>query len=411
MIYKIAQTFVSKVLTALLSFLLVIITARYGGSVVRGEISLFVTNQAVIMLFASIIGGPSIIYLSSKVNTGSLFVLSYIWSLAMALLISLVILYLGFVSYEYFYFLLVISILSCLFSVNTHFLLGLQKINVFNMLTIFQVLVLFISTVYFFIVKGNSDLYYYVISMTISYGILFLASLFYLLTIKKDDQKRENKNWTYYLKTGATAQFSNIIQFLNYRLSYYYIALLLSEENLGLFSTCVILTEATWLISSSLATVGYTKISAEKDNEASKKIAFQLFRLNIILTLVPVLILALIPDSYYLLIFGKDFQNIRGIILIMLAGAFMISMQRIMSTYFSGIGKFHINNWAALLGLAFNTVLLYLLLSNYQLTGVAIASTITYLVIFSFSFYNFRSITGIRLADLKPDKTDFDLAV
>jgi O-antigen/teichoic acid export membrane protein len=411
MIFKIAQTFVSKVLVALLSFLLMIITARYGGSVVRGEISLFITNQAVIVLFASIVGGPSIVYLSSKVKTRNLFILSYLWASLICIIVSLIILYAGFVTYELYFFLLAISFFSCLFSVNTYFLLGLKKINAFNLMNILQVFITFVIVCYFFLLKGNTSIYEYLISLLISYGALFLFSLLYLLSIKKENANKEDKAWSYYFNTGFTAQLSNLIQFLNYRLSYYFIALFLTENDLGLFSTCVIITESIWLISSSLATIGYSKISSEKDPQLAKTIIFQLFRLNILLTLLPVLVLAFIPDTFYTYLLGKDFHDMKAIVLIMLIGALILSVQRTMSTYFSGIGKFYINNLAALIGLACNGTFLYFFLLNYQLIGVAIASTLTYLAIFIYGFYNFRKLTHIRLADLKFKKGDLDIAL
>jgi O-antigen/teichoic acid export membrane protein len=411
MIIKIAQTFVSKGLAAVLSFMLMVVTARYGGSIVRGEISLFITNQAVIILFASIVGGPSIVYLTSKVNTGNLFILSYLWSSLACIAISLVILYTGFVSDDLYFFLLAISLFSCLFSVNNHFLLGFQKINAFNLMNILQVLITLIIVCYFFLWKENAGIYEYVISLLISYGVLLVLSLLYLLSIKKENIDKEDKSWSYYFNTGFIAQLSNLIQFLNYRLSYYFIALFLSENDLGLFSTCVIVTESIWLISSSLAIVGYSKISSEKDSGVARNITLQLFRLNILLTLLPILILAFIPDRLYTYLLGNDFHDMKTIVSIMLAGAFILSVHRIMATYFSGTGKFYINNIASLIGLTCNILFLYFFLLNYQLIGVAIASTLTYSGIFIYSFYNFRKLTRIRWADLKFKKEDLDIAL
>jgi O-antigen/teichoic acid export membrane protein len=410
MIFKIAQTFISKALAAVLSFMLVIVTARYGGSAVRGEISLFITNQAVIILFASIVGGPSIVYLTSKVNIRSLFILSYLWAMLSCLAVSLIILYAGFVSYDLYIFLLAISIFSCLFSVNNHFLLGFQKINAFNLMNILQVLITFIVVCYFFLWKENAGIYEYVISLLISYSILFLISLVYLLSIKKDSEGKEDKSWVSYFKTGFTAQLSNLIQFLNYRLSYYFIVLFLSENDLGLFSTCVIISESIWLISGSLATVGYSKISSEKDPRLAGKIILQLFRLNILLTLLPILILVFIPDRFYTYLLGKDFHDMKPVISIMLIGAFIVSVHRIMATYFSGTGKFYINNIASFTGLICNILFLYFFLLNYQLTGAALASTLTYSGIFIYSFYNFRKLTHINLADLKFKREDLEIA-
>jgi O-antigen/teichoic acid export membrane protein len=410
MIVKILQTFVSKAVTAILSLLLVVVTARYGGTVIRGEISLFITNQAVVMLLASIVGGPSIVYLTSKVNTRSLFLLSYLWASFTSLFVSLLILLTGFVSYDLFWFLLAVSLLSSLFSVNTHFFLGYQKINAFNLMNILQALITFMLVSYFFFLKGDGGIYEYIISLLISYIVLWLCSIFYLVFLTKENASKEYKTWYYYFKTGFKAQLSNLIQFFNYRLSYYFIALMLSKKDLGLFSTCVIITESIWLISNSLATVGFSRISSEKDPEISKRIIFQLFRLNILLTLIPVLILAVIPDRFYTLLLGKDFHDMKTIVSIMLAGSFILSVQRIISTYFSGTGKFYLNNIAAFIGLICNGIALYYFLPKYQLTGVAIVSILTYTIIFVYGFYNFIKMTGMSHLDLKFKREDLNIA-
>ncbi|MFL5731440.1 MAG: polysaccharide biosynthesis C-terminal domain-containing protein [Cytophagaceae bacterium] len=409
MILKIAQTFLAKVLASFISMMLVIITARYGGTAVRGEISLFVTNQTIIMLFAGIIGGPALVYLTSKVNAGSLFIVSYLWALLSTILLSLLILFLGFVPSNLYFLLFIVSLLSSFFSVNTSLLLGFQKINIFNSMNVLQVLITGMVVSYYFWWNEQSTVYEYIISLLISYGSLWLIRLIYVWTMIASHKNSERRSLLYYLKTGFAAQFSNLVQFLNYRLSYYFIALFLSENNLGLFSTCVILSESVWLISQSLAMVGFSKISAEKDPLMARSIVLQLFRLNILLTLIPVLLLLVIPDDLYTFVFGKDFKGMKSIVSIMLTGAFVISVQRIMSAYFSGTGRFRINNISVLIGLIFNAVLLYILLIKYQLAGVAFASTITYTGIFMYGFYRFRALTGLRWEDLVFKKEDFRL--
>src|ERR1700752_3343640 len=73
MLRKIIQTIFSKGIISIINFLVVLITARYLGSDGRGTISIMFLNITVILLFNDIIGGSSLVYLTSKRNPFTLF--------------------------------------------------------------------------------------------------------------------------------------------------------------------------------------------------------------------------------------------------------------------------------------------------------------------------------------------------
>jgi hypothetical protein len=73
MLGKILQTIFSKGIISIINFLVVLITARYLGADGRGQISIMFLNITVILLFNDIVGGSSLVYLTSKRNPYSLF--------------------------------------------------------------------------------------------------------------------------------------------------------------------------------------------------------------------------------------------------------------------------------------------------------------------------------------------------
>src|SRR5688572_7666686 len=84
MFSKILHTFTSRVGIAGLNFLIVILTAQNLGAAGRGEISLFVANIALVLLFTSILGGTGLTYLTPRTNIYQLVLPAYVWSAVMS---------------------------------------------------------------------------------------------------------------------------------------------------------------------------------------------------------------------------------------------------------------------------------------------------------------------------------------
>lgn len=67
------------------------------------------------------------------------------------------------------------------------------------------------------------------------------------------------------LNYGLKVQFSNIIQFITYRLDVFIIGYLLTVKEIGLYSNAVSLAEIIWQIPNTISTILYPDISKEND--------------------------------------------------------------------------------------------------------------------------------------------------
>ncbi len=407
MFQKILHTLTSRVGIAGLNFLVVVLTAQNLGAAGRGEISLFVANIALVLLFTSILGGTGLAYLSPRTNLYQLILPAYVWAMAVSGLVTLAIFLLGQVPPEYSGHLFGLALLLAFFTINTTVLLGKEKVKTYNYLTFLQSLVTALVLVVGFLLLEVKTIAFYFTALYLAYGLTTLLSFLALLQLKeKPDFSNFTNNLDQLFRLGATAQLSNIITFLNYRLGYYFLNTLSDSKAVGIFSVGVSLSEAIWMIGKSLATVQYAKIINTELAEDAQLLTGQLVRLSFMVTLLAVVVLAMLPAEVFQFIFGKEFGTTNHVIWSLGLGIIATGTGMIFSHYFGGRGQYHINNWAALGGLAVTVPACWLLIPRFGPVGAGVAATLSYLTAFGVLYWKYRQETSFRLRDLFPAKTD-----
>jgi len=110
-------------------------------------------------------------------------------------------------------------------------------------------------------------------------------------------------------------------------------------------------------------------------------------------------ILIIIPTRLYEFILGKDFTGIPQIMIFLFPGIVILSVAQILSPYFSGTGKIHINTIGSVIGLVVTIVTSLILIPSYGLIGAAISNTLSYIVITIIYLLFFLSISKSRIND------------
>jgi len=149
------------------------------------------------------------------------------------------------------------------------------------------------------------------------------------------------------------AQLGNVIQYLNYRLSYFILNHYTTYANVGIYSVGVMISESIWLISSSIATVQYSKIANINDLNYSRDLTLKLAKLSFVATFICVIILNFLPQGVFYFIFGKDFGPVKTVIFYLSTGIISFGLTVSISHYYAGVGKYYINTIAAFIGLIF----------------------------------------------------------
>jgi len=402
---KIISSFAVKSYGAAVSFIILVITSKILGTEGRGDISLFIANLAFIQIFNEIVNGSSMIYLVPRSNTKNLIVISLIWAALTGFVISLLMYFLNISSKDYFLHLYILSILFSLFTCTSKILLGKEKIQQSNVINAIQISGLIISIFSYYLLMKNSEVIYYIYSMYISYTIASIIGLNFILNLKsKPITESIQSTFITTLKIGAVAQVSNFMDFLTYRIYFYFILFFHAYDKsmLGIFSTGIMVAESVWLISSSIASFQYPSIANKQDIKYATELTTKLSIVSFYASISLLAILIITPTEIYELLFSKDFHEIKRVILYAAPGIISIALSKIYWNYFSGLGLFKINNYSGVIGLISAIVTGIIFIPTSGIIGTTIAYSISCTLAGIYHFYAFYKSSNATLKKVSP---------
>jgi len=191
------------------------------------------------------------------------------------------------------------------------------------------------------------------------------------------------------LKQGAWVQGAQFIQFLNYRINFFLIALWLNNADLGVYNNVIVLCEAVWILGHSIGQIQHMKIrnslSAIEDIQMTKRF----IGLNLIGSLAMALTLCLLPSGFWTSLFSQDFLEIAKLLPHCVLGIMVFSVSNIINHYLHAKDQFTAIFWINVLGLCFGVVAAIFAIPHYGLIGACwswgiglTASMLGYLVYF-----------------------------
>lgn len=396
---KVVQTFISRFLILILSFGLVIFSTNMWGSEGKGTISIVIANVALVSFFSSIFSGSSTSYFARKFKVEQVLVYSYLWSLIVGTAVPLIFNFAA-IQNEFLYYLIGISVLSSLLSTNISLFIGTQNIRFFNIYTVLQQLVhvLFIA-ILIYIVKLK-DVSVYFLAQIFCLIFLFLTSLFLILKKCKFSEFSFSKSvFINMFEYGWKTQLSAFIQFLNYRLSFYFLEYFEGIAVVGIFSIGITFSEAIWTITRSIAVVLYSDVVNSENREGSIVKTKSSLKLSFSLMLVFVLGILIIPGFVYPFIFGKEFGETKLIMLLLAPGILAIAVSDMIGYYFSGIKELKILNIKSIVGLLITVIFSFFAIPKWGIWGACFVTTLSYVVSASILFWKFYQSTDFKIRD------------
>lgn len=413
MLLRLLHTFAARLGVALLNFGVVWLTARYLGAAGRGQVSLFVTDIALSLLFIGLLGGSSLIYLAPRRSVWHLLLPALAWATVVSAAGTVGIWLWRDTGWGYAAHLFGVSWLQAAFSITTLLLLARRKEQSYNYLNLVQagLLALLLAGAFWGLHVRVVPVYWW--SCYLAYGLPLLTSLL-LLTRLPDTWRRapgELRAVTRELAQHSRgAHFSNILAFLNYRLSYYFLAGLTKgpggDSAVGVLSVGVALAEAIWLIPRSAAQVQYVDLVHAADKTAQAAAVARTTRLTLLATAAALVALLLLPAPLLTAVFGREFSAVRPLILLLAPGVLAISLNMQLSSYFAGLAAYRVNNLAATAGLIATLLACSQLIPRFGAAGAAVSSTLSYLTSTIWLLVAFRRRAGIGLGQLLPGPAD-----
>ena len=402
-------------MVSIMNLALLFITTRIMGAENKGEISLLILNLSLAAIFSGLFGGPSLVYLIPRFKLKNILVLNYGWSIVTAGLVAglsvLDILPSEIGSLTLF----VLALLECLIATHMMILLGQERVKAHNWLQIIKA-GLTVGLLFLFYFQNESlDADSFVTAYGLTLGVTYTSSLILLNTSSVNLLPKESdfkSTIAACLKYGSLVQIGNISQLLNYRLSFYFLELLITPMPLalvriGIYSASLQVAEALWQFAKSISTVQYSKVSNTTDRKEAIDISLKLGKLNYFVTGVGIIFLLIIPASIYSSLFGAEFGEIKEHFMILAPGIFALSLSNALSHYFAGIGQHRFNTQSSVFGLILTIFIGYFLILQMGTLGAAIAASVVYV---SQTFYQLVMLiktTDVRYKDLIIGKEDF----
>lgn len=374
-------------LAAALNFLIAIIISRTLGDTGSGTQSLVQATITFILIFSEIVGGASIIYLAPRHSFKKMLVASVLWAGLIAVVMGFGIwLFYSKLESELVYHVAILSFISSLSNINFRFLVGREEIKKANYNTLLQPVILtLVLVIYYFVLKKSDEhVWGYIIGLYAAYGGTFLLGVWMLRKEYAQIPHDKNRNYGPVLKDlfkyGFLNQTGHFVQFFNLRLSYFLLDSYIGRGEVGVFSRSVSLAESIWIISNSIALVQYARIANADDRAYSQKLTLDLSKICLLVSAVAIAVLCLLPAEFYIFVFGKDFGEMAHLIRILAPGILFYCVFLILGHYYSGIGRYQMNTFAALCGLVSTFVCGFTLVPKYNVTGAAITSAVSYTV-------------------------------
>ncbi len=397
---NIMATYSAQVVSVICNFICSILAARMLGATGQGELALYVSFSALMILLLGL-GLPSaIVYFlaGNKLAKGK--VIPLVISLTLVLLTAFGLMYFllrqtsilsiflpDFIIHQNLWS--VVLFVHLLLQMINQYLVGiLQAENNFKQSGLItaagSLLLLGLYTAYYvgLIPALWSPIYWILASLLLVAGVQYF--IFMLLLYKHDKayfqfipfSLHEIKPiWVF----ASLAFMANVVQFLNYKMDLWLINFYHhNKEMIGVYSLAVGLAQLLWLLPNAVHSVLYTFTSGkytmqEKTAKTAKTSAWLLLYALVAGVIGYILSIYLVP---YL--FGSAFQEVPSIIALLLLGIIPLSGALALSAYFAGIHKIHINLYGSCIGLMVSLLLNILLIPTYGIRGAAISSILSY---------------------------------
>jgi len=375
---NIFKTFVSKVLILLVNFAVLTLTTNYFGLEGRGLISITMADLAIIVIFNNILAGNCVVYFMNKVGLSRLILPAVIWIILSTLIGALVFSVLH--TPQSYFILLPLTLITSFLALNLLIFIGKEKIQLFNIFSLIPPFLLLIFSLGFIYLFKNRTVNGYLFCYFLSQAVVFAFSL---ILIRKYLIKKEiGISTDIVIKAfgyGWKNELSYFIQFLNYRLSYFFILYYQDITSVGLFSVAIVVSESIWLMAKSITTVQYSKIVNLDNSGSAIELTKKSAKISLYTTLSMLIVLAVIPSSVFGFVFGKDFSTIKQLLFFLMPGILSIAVSNVYGHYFAALNQMRVLIVKSTIGLMFTVVLSVVLIPLWSLKGACIVTSVSYL--------------------------------
>jgi O-antigen/teichoic acid export membrane protein len=375
----IIRTFLSKIIILILNFLIVILTTNLWGAEGRGMISILLANMSLIAIFNNVLGGSSIAYLTPRIGFSKLVLPAYIWVFIVSLIGAS--LFTTTLSHNRIFVLFVLTLLNSLLSLNLSVFIAKENLKSYNIYSVLLPVSLISCTLFLNYIVGlrsvNSYIYGYILALSLVFLFSWAKMRSYLVLNKiAFSWEAIQKSLAY----GWKNEMSNFLQFLNYRLSYYFVLYYLGLKSVGVFSIGIAIAESIWVICRSISLVQYSTLINIDDKKLSIEITKKSAKISFMASSVVVLLLLVVPSDLYRHVFGLEFRIVKQLLIVLIPGILALSFSNVHGHFFAARNELNVLIVKSSIGLLFTVIFSFILIPRWGIVGASVVTSTAYLL-------------------------------
>ena len=203
---------------------------------------------------------------------------------------------------------------------------------------------------------------------------------------------------------GLWSSVDNLAENLSARLNYFFLQRFGGYGSVGLLDVGTRVSESLWHVSHGVSFIAYSEITRATEAERRRLTAVRLLGPTVAVLAVAMGAVLCIPEWVYTeVLFTQEFAGIRDVITGLSVGIVAFGGNRILSHYFIGTGRVRVSAACSLVGLVLLCASAAVLVPRWGVTGAAVASSVAYSGMLTFSIVVFLRITGTKAMELLPD--------
>ncbi|MFT4848957.1 MAG: O-antigen/teichoic acid export membrane protein [Roseivirga sp.] len=225
--------------------------------------------------------------------------------------------------------------------------------------------------------------------------IELVVAIIYLVKLYKqtEDPLPEIVGWRKFFSFGLKSHISTVGNALFSRIDYFVIAAFIDLETLGYYSVAKFFYQALMSVPLSINGLLLGTFSGfdQKDSRKSKALNKKVFNYMLII-MTGLVVAGLLLGPYFIpLIYGSEFSvSIKPYNVLLIAAVFMGSSSTFQA-FFTGIGKPEVTGKIGVFGGTVKIIFTLLLVSDYSIYGVALATLASAIIIFILRLYFFKN--------------------
>lgn len=398
MLKKILGTGAARAVNVLTQLATLIMGTKFLGAAEWGKAFIAQTDITFLLIGIELIAGSGLVYFTPRKKLATLLTLSYGW-IAFMMLIYIVLFNLlhlfpwvyKIIPQYYSTIILTMTFVYSLHEFNLNHFLGKERVATYNWLFLIQILTQVTMMAVFIFVLDLRTAKALLYSQLCGYSLATLVGWMLLIpSLKREGHDPLKDSLKEVLHYGAFLQLSTLVTTLNKRLSLYLLKTHCDERSIGVYALGTQVTEGVNIIGQSIGLVEFSSLSNTEKEERASQLTLRLMKIAVLLTIAALLVIGLLPSSFFEWLFSGEFGNIRLIILLMAPGVVFLSAHTVLYNYFSGTGQPKHNLYASLIGLAVTLVAALVLIPWLGIRGAAVTSSLAYMSMFVYQWLVFR---------------------